>query len=140
MTNLFKTKSKIISFHSGNMVTKQEIIEKLQDELDYCKEKRNDTVRFFYHYGTGQMQFIDTNAQFRQVRELYKSQGFKYIGNKPCVGITPDMVSDSCISLTYNTYQDMTKDQPIDPLASLMGRMTGTSEILIFEMKVNIYK
>lgn len=140
MTNQFKTKSNIISFSQFNMVTKADIIEKLQDELDYCKEKRNDTVRFFFHYGTGQMQFIDTNAQFRQVRELYKSQGYKFIGNKKCAGITPDMVSDSCMSLTYNTYQDYTKDNPMDPLAALMGRITGSSEILIFEMKVNIYK
>jgi hypothetical protein len=137
--NTQNTKSKIISF-PFKAVSKPEIIEKLQDELDYCKQKRSDTVWFFYHYATGQMQFIDTNKQFREVKELYKSQGYEFKGNKPCVGITPDMVSDSCVSLTYNLYSDTNKDNPMDPLAMLMGRMSGSSEMLIFEMRVNIYK
>jgi hypothetical protein len=139
MNTTFTTqKQNIVSFY-GQLVTKSEIIAKLQDEIDYCKEKRQDTLRFFFHYGTGQMQMIDTNTQFRQVKELYKSQGYSFAGQHECVGITPDMVGASCMSLKYNLYRGH-QSNTTDPLSMLCGYMPAHTEMVILEMRVNIYK
>ena len=139
MKNAFTTQGQnIVSFY-GQAVNKSDIIAKLQDEIDYCKEKRQDTLRFFFHYGTGQMQMIDTNAQFRQVRELYKSQGYSFVGQHECVGITPEMVGASCMSLKYNLYRGH-KSNPTDPLSALCGYMPAETEMVILEMQVNLYK
>ena len=140
---MFTTKSfqqsnqNIITF-LGKATNKSEIIDKLKDEVAYCREKRQDTLWFFYHYATDQMQMIDTNKDFRTMRELYKLQGHKFAGNFETVGITPEMVGPNCKSLSYNLYKG-TKSNPVDPLSTLMGYMPAETELVIFEMKVNIY-
>ena len=135
--NFQQSNNNIITF-LGKATTKSEIIAKLQDEVDYCREKRQDTVRFFYHYGLDQMQMIDTNQQFREFRELYKAQGHKFAGQFTPKGITAEMVGPNCKSITCNLYKG-TQSNPTDPLATLMGYMPAETELVIFEMKVNIY-
>tara|TARA_R110000822_G_scaffold65772_9_gene160942 strand:- start:1049 stop:1465 length:417 start_codon:yes stop_codon:yes gene_type:complete len=130
-------KQNIVSFY-GQPVTKSEIIAKLQDELEYCKEKRQDTLRFFFHYQTGQMQMIDTNTQFREVKELYKSQGYSFAGQHECVGIKPEQIGPACMSLKYNLYRGH-KTNPVDPLSMLCGYMPSETEMVILEMRINYY-
>ena len=137
-TNSFQQSNQNIITFLGKATNKSEIIEKLQDELAYCREKRQDTLRFFYHYGQDQLQFIDTNKQFRAFRELYKTQGYKFAGNFTPKGITPEMVGANCQGLSYHLYKG-SKTNPVDPLATLMGYMPAETEMVIFEMKVNIY-
>ena len=81
---------------------------------------------------------IDTNKDFRGVRELYKMQGYNFKGNFPTLGITPEMVGPHCKDLSYNLYSGHQLNT-VDPLSTLMGYMPASHEMVIFEMKVNIY-
>ncbi len=138
MTTADFKSNNIVTFF-GKATTKQEIIEKLLDEVNYCKEKKQSTLRFFYNYAQDQLQFIDTNAQYRAFRELYKMQGYNFAGQSATKGITPEMVSPSVRSIKMNLFKGY-KSNPVDPLATLMGYMPAETEMVIFEMDVNIFK
>ena len=137
-TNSFQQSNENIITFLGKATNKQEIVDKLKDEVAYCREKRQDTLWFFYHFASDQMQMIDSNKQFRIARESYKMHGHNFVGNFETKGITPEMVGPNCKSLSYNLYKGG-KPNPVDPLSTLMGYMPAETELVIFEMKVNIY-
>lgn len=134
----FQNPGDIVSF-AFKATTKQDIIAKLQEEVKWCKETKQRTLRFFYHYGMDQMQFIDTNSQYQAVRGLYRMQGYSFAGSTPTKGITAEMVGPAVRNLKMNLFKG-SKSNPVDPLSVLMGYMPAETEIVVFEMDIDIFK
>ena len=135
MNALFNNEGMVLNFQN-QMVTKQQVIEKLKAEMSDCKKRVQNKLWFFYHYGLGQMQMIDTNADFRATRYLYKAQGFDFKGNFPVSGFTAEEIGAR--KITYNVYAhyDPTKGDGTDPMSTLCGYMNAGHEMVIYEVDV----
>jgi hypothetical protein len=125
-----------INFHFGSMVTKEQIIGKLLQEKAYCKKEFQKSLWFYYHHGLAQMQFIDSNSDFRSMRVLYQAQGFTFVDTKDALGITAEAIG--AFSLKRHTYRkpnvEEGRELPVDPLSTLCGYATAYNEFVIYEI------
>lgn len=128
-----------INFKFGSMVTKEQIIGKLLAEKAYCKKEFQKTLWFYYHHDMAQMQFIDTNSDFRSMRVLYQAQGFNYVDTQDALGITAEAIG--AFSLKRHTYRkdsmspkEIEKGLPVDLLSTLCGYATAYNEFVIYEI------
>jgi hypothetical protein len=61
---------------AGEITSKVEIQELIAGEVKYAKQHKQHMVWVYWNYKMGQMNFLDTFQEFKEVENLYASQGF----------------------------------------------------------------
>ncbi len=72
---LYDMENKIM-MQVGEITNKSDIHKMIAHEVKYAKKHKQHTVWVYWHYNTRQIMFLDTFAEFKEVENLYASQGF----------------------------------------------------------------
>ena len=126
------------SIIGGPVLHKPQVIDRLSVEVQDCKGRRQSTVWAFWHYGIGQLQFADTNAQFRMIKNMWSLQGFKFTHRRDYPDFAKQIGARSVVAHVWqNTdLNQFNHDTMTEPLSIMMGYMNAGNEVVTWEINI----
>lgn len=126
------------SIVAGAFIQKQEIVDRLTVEISDMKKRRQRTVWPFWHYGQQMLQFADTNAQFRLIKNTWAMQGFKFkeVRNYPDMAKLIGATSVKAHIWTNSSRNEYNSESMTESLSILMGYMNAGNEVVTWEINV----
>lgn len=110
-------------------------IQKFNSILKAEKKNGIKTAWYFYHYGSGQIQCIDTKQQLMGQMQTYSQQNIELVDTTPLSKSLCDRFGVSAGSIL--TFREMNEKQIspfLDPLAFAFDIVSGTAEWHIFKL------
>lgn len=117
---------------------KQDLVERLSTEIKDCKQRRQSNIWTFWHYAENMMQFADTNKQFRMIKDLWTSQGFRFSETRRYPEVAKLIGASSVIAHVWKntTIKEGGDTNMTEPMSILMGYMNASDETVTWEINV----
>ena len=119
-------------------MNKSEIVNKLQLEIGDMKKRRQSTVYTYWNYSNRRQEYADTNSQFRQIKELWRSQDFNFSKSKDY----PEMAAlIGARRVTSHVWRNESKNETnsssyTEALSCMMGYMNAGNETVTWEIVI----
>ena len=126
------------SIIGGPVLHKQEVIDRLSVEVQDCKGRRQSTVWAFWHYGMHQLQFADTNAQFRMIKNMWSMQGFKFTQRRDYPELAKQIGARSVVAHVWQNANrtEFNSESMTEGLSMMMGYMNASNEVVTWEINI----
>jgi hypothetical protein len=122
----------------NNTIFKEDILNKLRGEVKLCKRDHQHSLWTFWHYASQQMQFADTNAQFRLIKDTWKSIGFEF-SEKRSYPETAKAIGAR--SVTAHVWKNRNRTEHnsescLEPLSIMLGYYAAGNEVITWEINM----
>jgi len=120
------------------VMNKSEIVNKLKLEIGDMKKRSQSTIWTYWNYSNSRQEYADTNSQFRQIKELWRSQGFNFSKSKDY-----PMMADAIGArrVTSHVWRNLDKtefnsESLTEALSMMMGYMNAGNETVTWEIVI----
>jgi len=119
-------------------ITKEEIINCLTEEIAGMKSRGQKTVWPFWHYNQNMLQYADTNAQFRIIKNTWAMQGFKFSERREYPEFAKEIGARSVSAHIWkNDSKNEHNSEPMtESLSIMMGYMNAGNEAVTWEINL----
>ena len=120
------------------VMNKSEIVNKLKLEIGDMKKRRQSTVYTYWNYSNSRQEYADTNSQFRQIKELWRSQGFNFSKSKDYPEMASLIGARRVTSHVWRNYDktELNSASYTEALSMMMGYMNAGNETVTWEIVI----